>query len=95
MSHIEQCGLTPSPARLCSLFLNLFLRLIAALSGILIAILVAAGLLAAARVALSLLLTLPFLVALILLSALGRILPWLILGFIRTLIDVGHLKLLD
>ena len=64
------------------------------MAGGLIAILVAAGLLAAARVALSLLLTLTFPVALILLSALGGILPRLILSLVGTLIVVGHLKLL-
>jgi membrane protein implicated in regulation of membrane protease activity len=71
-------------------FLDLFLLLIAArLPGGFIAILVAA-LLAAAGVALSLLLTLSFLAALILLSALRGIFAGLILRFIGTLIHVGH-----
>jgi hypothetical protein len=48
-------------------------------------------LLAAARIALSLLLTLPLPLALILLSALGGSLPRLILSVVGTLIDVGHL----
>ncbi|HEX3604177.1 MAG TPA: hypothetical protein VHU43_08795 [Steroidobacteraceae bacterium] len=53
-------------------------------------LLIAAGLLAASGLALPLLLTLTFPLALILLPALGGGFPRLILSFVGTLIDVGH-----